>query len=156
MNSSWRGARFPFALVALVLSGVTAQCPAQPGGIVADTSVSQLSYSAAQGLTPPQVWQLLDTAEFWAPPRGVPAGYYNTIDLSSRTTLRQTLHDRIAGHRVLRSRVPREVDATAMPHKSVLHRWEKVRRIVQQTSTHLPRTHFKHWDNGKPTALLRT
>lgn len=57
-------------------------------------------YQPFAGLTPVELWHLLDSAEFDHVPLDPPAGYYSEIDSSDPVALRETLHERIRDHTV--------------------------------------------------------
>lgn len=79
----------------LLLTGVSI---AGPGAVQADPTVPTVTYTTFDGFEPAQLFQLIDSHEYWEIPRDAPTGYYATVNLASAVTLRASLHDLIKDH----------------------------------------------------------
>ncbi len=89
------------ALASVVL-GTRSETQAQGHGVSADPGVQPVPLSSLQGLQSDSLWDTIDGLEFWAVPLEPPAEYYDSVDPSSRSTLRATLHGLIDDHQVFR------------------------------------------------------
>lgn len=78
---------------------VFAVLPIWGQGITADPLIGALSYSQFEELAPNEIWLLIDQAEYWAIPRDPPPDYYTSVDMSSASALRSTLHALIDEHK---------------------------------------------------------
>jgi hypothetical protein len=105
MNTHVRGQAFfrsvivgAVAVLLLLAGHLDAQVRSIP--ILRDEMISEVSYVEFDGKNPEPIWHALDELDFWAVPLAPPSLYYAAIDDSASHRLRQTLHERIRGHRI--------------------------------------------------------